>query len=119
MSEAKPVQRVTAESIENLIVGEVYFTAADGVSEREQDAEKLENYHQLALLTFCVLILRNGTTVTGEGRLPENPPEDMDPEIGVSVVCQQAREDAICKVRALESYLLKQKQYEGNQQNGN
>ena len=56
----------------------------------------------LLLLTFCVLVLRNGFTVTGESACAS--PENFDAEIGRKI----ARENAINKVWMLEGYLLKQ-----------
>ncbi|WP_429060911.1 Gp49 family protein [Aeromonas hydrophila] len=55
-----------------------------------------------ALLTFCVLELKNGFTVTGESACAS--PENFDAEIGRKI----ARENAVNKVWMLEGYLLKQ-----------
>ena len=52
------------------------------------------------LLTFCVLILRNGFTVTGESACAS--PENFDAEIGRKI----ARENAINKVWSLMGYEL-------------
>ncbi|MFT3523419.1 Gp49 family protein, partial [Klebsiella pneumoniae] len=57
----------------------------------------------LHLLTFCVLVLRNGFTVTGESACAS--PENFDPEIGRKI----ARENAVNKIWMLEGYLLKQR----------
>ncbi|MBR8161990.1 hypothetical protein KDW98_12535 [Burkholderia vietnamiensis] len=57
----------------------------------------------LSLLTFCVLALRNGFTVTGESACVS--PENFDAEIGRKV----ARAKAIEKIWPLEGYLLKQR----------
>lgn len=57
----------------------------------------------LKLLTFCVLVLRNGFTVTGESACAS--PENFDSEIGRKI----ARENAINKIWPLEGYLLKEK----------
>ena len=57
----------------------------------------------LRLLTFCVLVLRNGFTVTGESACAS--PENFDADIGRKI----ARDNAIDKVWMLEGYLLKQK----------
>lgn len=57
----------------------------------------------LALLTFCVLVLRNGFTVTGESACAS--PENFDAEIGRKI----ARENAVNKIWMLEGYLLKQR----------
>ena len=87
--------RVTPQRIEDVIVSEHYFTAAQGVRILPQDSP-------LHLLTFCVLVLRNGFTVTGESACAS--PENFDPEIGRKI----ARENAVNKVWMLEGYLLKQ-----------
>ena len=60
------------------------------------------NQQALGLLTFCVLVLKNGFTVTGESACAS--PENFDAEIGRKV----ARDNAINKIWALEGYLLKQ-----------
>ena len=57
----------------------------------------------LKLLTFCVFVLKNGFTVTGESACAS--PENFDAEIGRKI----ARENAVNKVWMLEGYLLKQK----------
>ncbi len=104
--------RITPQHIENVIKSEHYFTAADG------DAKALENAafatgvldaassravpKQLGLLTFCVLILNNGFTVTGESACVS--PENFDAEIGRKIARENARE----KIWVLEGYLLKQ-----------
>jgi len=107
--------RVTPQRIESIIAGETYFTAADGRSganvraESENDAQvkneliEIDDFNQLKLLTFCVLVLRNGFTVTGESACAS--PENFDPEIGRTI----ARENAVNKIWMLEGYLLKQK----------
>lgn len=55
----------------------------------------------LELLTFCVLILRNGFTVTGESACAS--PENFDAAIGRTV----ARENAKQKIWPLLGYQLK------------
>lgn len=61
----------------------------------------------LNLLTFCVLVLRNGFTVTGESACAS--PENFDAEIGRKI----ARANAVQKIWPLEGYLLKQRLHEG------
>ncbi|MER5131462.1 Gp49 family protein [Serratia marcescens] len=102
----KTAPRVTPARIESIIVSEHYFTAADGV--QGHYAKKAERYspipvaESLCLLTFCVLELANGFTVTGESACAS--PENFDPEIGRKI----ARENARNKIWQLEGYLLKQ-----------
>ena len=95
--------RVTPADIEANIISEHYFTAADGsVGEylRRVGANSKPKA-ELELLTFCVLVLRNGFTVTGESACAS--PENFDAEIGRKI----ARENAINKVWMLEGYLLR------------
>ena len=98
--------RITPDHIASVIVGEYYFTAEKGVqaSFNEQDEmTRLTGYHsELSLLTFCVLVLKNGFTVTGESACAS--PENFDAEIGRKI----ARQNAVNKVWMLEGYLLKQ-----------
>ena len=87
---------------------EVYFTGTDGAQSPSASvkSEYVEGERILApldLLTFCVLVLRNGFTVTGESACAS--PENFDPEIGRKI----ARENAVNKIWLLEGYLLKQK----------
>ena len=56
----------------------------------------------LRLLTFCVLVLRNGFTVTGESACAS--PENFDAEIGRNI----ARQNAVSKVWPLMGYALKE-----------
>ena len=57
----------------------------------------------LALLTFCVLVLRNGFTVTGESACAST--ENYNAEIGRRI----ARENAVDKVWPLMGYELRSK----------
>lgn len=107
-AKGKTAPRVTPGHIESIITSEHYFTAAEGVS--AEFAKTAERYPPdgsvpapLELLTFCVLVLKNGFTVTGESACAS--PENFDAEIGRRV----ARENAINKIWALEGYLLKQR----------
>ena len=101
--------RVTPARIEEVIVSEHYFTALDGVRSFWLDgaapltpAEKTP----LSLLTFCVLILENGFTVTGESACAS--PENFDAELGRKI----ARDNAVNKIWPLEGYVLRQKLHE-------
>ena len=99
--------RVTPADIEANIVSEHYFTAKDGVAghfgglpDPYPDA--------LGLLTFCVLVLRNGFTVTGESACASS--ENFDAEIGRKI----ARQNAVQKIWPLMGYELRSKLAEGN-----
>ena len=108
--------RLTPDHIGSVIVSEHYFTAAQG------DAKAIEDWafvngslngaamrpvpKALELLTFCVLVLKNGFTVTGESACAS--PENFDAEIGRKIAYENARE----KIWLLEGYLLKEKLYQ-------
>jgi hypothetical protein len=55
----------------------------------------------LSLLTFCVLVMKNGFTVTGESACAS--PENFDVVVGRKV----ARANAVAKVWPLMGYALK------------
>lgn len=95
--------RIMMADIEANITSEYYFTAADGVTgEEAANNRPLAVYESsLALLTFCVLVLRNGFTVTGESACAS--PENFDAEIGRKI----ARQNAISKVWPLMGYELR------------
>lgn len=101
--------RVTPARIEEVIVSEHYFTALDGARSFWLDgaapltaAEKTA----LSLLTFCVLVLENGFTVTGESACAS--PENFDAELGRKI----ARTNAVNKIWPLEGCVLRQKLHE-------
>jgi len=98
--------RVTPQHIESVIISEHYFTAASGVVGEAALLKAGLDYSEvpatLKLLTFCVLVLRNGFTVTGESACAS--PENFDAEIGRKI----ARENAVNKIWMLEGYRLKQ-----------
>ena len=102
--------RVTPADIEANIVSEHYFTARDGRRgaiadgtyvgrERPQFGEA--DLAALDLLTFCVLVLRNGFTVTGESACAS--PENFDAEVGRKI----ARQNAMQKIWPLMGYELR------------
>lgn len=107
ISKGKTAPRVTPERIQQLITGEYYFSAENGVNgniHKQDELTRLTGYHgELKLLTFCVLVLKNGFTVTGESACAS--PENFDEEIGRKI----ARQNAVNKIWMLEGYLLKQK----------
>ena len=106
---ASAAPRVTPADIEAEIASEHYFTAADGqvgavARSTIEDAWDVQvAAAPLELLTFCVLVLRNGFTVTGESACVSR--ENFDAEIGRKV----ARENAINKMWPLLGYALKDK----------
>ena len=109
--------RVTTKRIEEVVASEYYFTAADGVAgaaeacalhcyhadvDTTKEKAPLPPYQSHRLLTFCVITLKNGFTVTGESACAS--PENFDAEIGRKI----ARQNAVNKIWQLEGYLLKQ-----------
>ena len=108
-AKGKTAPRVTPADIEAEIASEHYFTAADGYRSAPcfdpngQPADCLPPPAPLHLLTFCVLVLRNGFTVTGESACAS--PENFDAEIGRRI----ARENAVQKVWPLMGYELRSK----------
>lgn len=97
--------RITPADLQANIASEHYFTAKDGV--RGEFAATgfglVEEASSLDLLTFCVLVLRNGFTVTGESACAS--PENFDAEIGRKI----ARANAEQKIWPLMGYELKQR----------
>lgn len=94
--------RVTLDAIEANIASEYYFTAPECDDHTDWEVSKA-----LELLTFCVLVLRNGFTVTGESACAS--PENFDPEIGRKI----ARQHAVQKIWPLMGYALKEQLYKG------
>ena len=110
-AKGKTAPRVTPADIDSNISSESYFTAADGVtgaSIGKPGAGLLPECvtapgFPLSLLTFCVLVLRNGLTVTGESACAS--PGNFDAEIGRKI----ARANAVQKLWPLMGYALKEK----------
>lgn len=105
--------RVTEARIEEVIVSEHYFTASEGVHgadhnpfETRKPSGHVLGDTPLSLLTFCVLTLANGFTVTGESACVSAGNFNADRGR------KYARDSAINKVWLLEGYLLKQRLYE-------
>ena len=98
--------RVTPQHIEEVIEDVQYFTAGDGAygyQTRDETVDTATYPEALNLLTFCVITLKNGFTVTGESACAS--PENFDAEIGQKIAYDNARE----KIWLLEGYLLKEK----------
>ena len=94
--------RITPADIEANIDSEHYFTGGEGLAGRcFREVSALHSPRPLELLTFCVLVLKNGFTVTGEsaGASPEN----FDADIGRKI----ARQNAVEKIWPLMGYALK------------
>lgn len=100
------VPRLTPDHIDRVIVDKYFFPAANAQLGADPNTTALIGMHkQLETLTFCVLILKNGFTVTGESACAS--PENFDPEIGKKIAYENARN----KIWMLEGYLLKEKLY--------
>jgi hypothetical protein len=84
--------RITPQHIQDTIVGEYY-------APRMQSSE----HPSISCLTICILVLRNGFTVTGESACAS--PENFDEELGRKI----ARRNAESKIWALEGYQLRTK----------
>ena len=102
--------RITPADIEANIVSEHYFTALNGREGaiqsggyvgREAPAKDNSDLVPLSLLTFCVLVMKNGFTVTGESACAS--PENFDAEVGRKI----ARQNAVQKVWPLMGYALR------------
>jgi len=101
--------RVTPADIEANIASEHYFSALDGANVKDTDVVNIWHSHDgvidggvaLSQLTFCVLVLKNGFTVTGESACAS--PENFDAEIGRKI----ARKNAVQKIWPLMGYELK------------
>ena len=96
--------RVTPADIEANIDSEHYFTAAEGCAGACNMNVRPDGWvTPLNLLTFCILVLRNGFTVTGESACAS--PENFDAEVGRKI----ARENAVQKIWPLMGYELRSK----------
>lgn len=101
--------RVTPADIEANIIAETFFTAAEGgigAYRTHNDVyQGLGEIHHdaLGLLTFCVLVLKNGFTVTGESYCFNH--EGFDEERGRKI----ARQNAVSKIWPLMGYALRER----------
>lgn len=104
--------RVTPADIEANIASESYFTASNGrrgaieagtYTGREAPQEGDADLDALSLLTFCVLVLKNGFTVVGESACAS--PENFNADLG----CKIARANAVNKMWPLMGYAPKER----------
>ena len=111
-SKGKTAARITPADIEANISSEHYFTARDGrrgaladgtYVGREKPQMDDADLASLGLLTFCVLVLKNGFTVIVESACAS--PENFDAEIGRKI----ARQNAVGKIWPLMGYELRTK----------
>lgn len=103
--------RITPADVDAAIVSEHYFTASDGrdgaianetYHGKEVPQDGVDDLLPLKLLTLCVLVLRNGFTVTGESACVSA--ENFNAAIGRKVAYDNAR----AKVWPLLGYCLRQ-----------
>lgn len=110
--------RLTPGYIDSKIALEMYFTGAGIINAqtlshhlglvRVQHHDGEELHKPMETLTFCVLVLENGFTVTGESACAS--PENFDAEIGRKIAFENARN----KIWQLEGYLLKENLHKQN-----
>jgi len=104
---ANVAPRITPDDIKANIVSEHYFIAADAIDDRlnatsiHRDGFDGYIHPSLEVLTFCVLVLKNGFTVTGESACAS--PENFNADIGRRI----ARENAVAKIWPLMGYELR------------
>lgn len=109
--------RVTPDDVEAVIASEHYFTAAEGhcgaawMRVMDDHSGVINAFDAevppapLGTLTFCVLVLRNGFTVTGESACAS--PENFNAEIGRRVALDNAKR----KIWPLLGYTLREQMH--------
>lgn len=101
--------RVTPASLQANIASTVYFTAAQGCIGNVDMNVSDKTLNALDLLTFCVLVLKNGFTVTGESACTS--PENFDADIGRQIALENAKQ----KIWPLMGYQLKEQLFQSTQ----
>jgi hypothetical protein len=103
-AKGKTAPRVTPADIEAEITHTYYINAGEAHRAWWPDPSAADEAHpSIDLPTFCVLVLRNGFTVTGESACAS--PENFDAEIGRRI----ARENAVQKIWPLLGFRLRDK----------
>ena len=105
-AKASTAPRVTPADIEANIKSVHFFVASDAIQQQNAVHECDDSGWLLGstqLLTFCVIQLRNGFTVTGESACAS--PENFNAEIGRRI----ARENAVNNVWPLLGFRLRDK----------
>lgn len=103
--------RITPQMIQDNIASEYFFTAYDAAKAGRIIRSEPKDSESLKLLTFCVLVLKNGFTVTGESACAS--PENFDAEAGRIAARRQAEN----KIWPLMGYALRTKLHEEAYQN--
>lgn len=101
-AKGKTAPRIKPSDIEANILAEYFINPGEAYSAIHGGAKALGDA-SLSLLTICVLVLKNGFTVTGESACAS--PENFDAEIGQKI----ARQNAVQKIWPLMGYELKQR----------
>lgn len=99
---ANVAPRITPADIAASIYSMHFFSARQGAQAAQSDVTAFD-HEPLSLLTFCVLVLHNGFTVTGESACAS--PENFNAEIGRRIAC----ENAMAKIWPLLGYELRSK----------
>lgn len=100
-SKASIAPRVTPEEVEREISSVWYLNVGESIKPDEFQPP-VPAQHPLRLLTICVLVLRNGFTVTGQSACAS--PENFDADIGKKVALADAKQ----KVWPLLGFLLRE-----------
>lgn len=95
--------RVTPADIEANIASEWFYNMGESSQFHPKNQPPPPVNSPLHLLTVCVLVLKNGFTVTGESACAS--PENFDAELGRKI----ARQNAVAKIWPLMGYELKQR----------
>lgn len=95
--------RVTPSDIEANIASEWFYNMGESSQFHPKNQPPPPANSPLYLLTVCVLVLKNGFTVTGESACAS--PENFDAELGRKI----ARQNAVDKIWPLMGYELKQR----------
>lgn len=103
--------RVTPNDLNYNIVDVLYFTAREASIglDTSHDDRPLIATQAHRLLTFCVLTLKNGFTVTGESACAS--PDNFDAEVGRKIALENAKQ----KVWPLMGYALKEQLFQAIQ----
>lgn len=96
----KTPHRVTLESMNDKVMCEYTFTAAEAIA---ATSGPIPLGRALQVMTICVLVLRNGYTLIGKSAPAD--PDNFNAELGKKF----AREDAIRQMWPLEGYALREK----------
>lgn len=109
-AKGKTAPRVSLADLEDNIVSEFYFTAAQAVNATMRDGTLLADDNRtlvsdrFGVLTICLLAVRNGFTLIGKSA-PVDDAANFDPALGRKL----AYEDAVQQLWPLMGYALREK----------